>query len=98
MNCSTILSSIFGGEGGPTSCGTSEGECCCVKYVRMVKDKFDFDVTESDKGISINIGPKDPSKVKALQSLLRGIKGLCGECCSEEESQAGKTDKECCPK
>ena len=100
MNFFSMLSSIFGGKGESASCNTSggDGECPCVKCLCMVKDKFDFDVTENDKGISINISPKDPSKVEALKSLLRGIKGLCCECCTEEESESEKTDKECCPK
>jgi len=94
----SILSSMFGGKGECASRDISGGEggCPCVKCLCVLKDKFDFDVSETDKGISININPKDPKKVDALKSLLRGIKGLCGACCSEEESEAGKTDKECC--
>ena len=97
MDCFSIFSSILGGKGGGCSCDASgaEGECCCVKCLRMIKDEFNFNVTENDKGISINISPKDPNKVEALKSLLRGIKGLCGVCCTEEK--VGKTEKECCP-
>ena len=96
MDCFSMLSSIFGGKGGEAGCDTSGGEggCPCVKGLCMVKDKFDFDVTENDKGISINISPKDPSKVEALKSLLRGLKGLCSEWCTKEESESEKTDKE----
>ena len=99
MNCFSILSTLFGSKGEGASCDISGGEdgCPCVKCLCLVKDKFDVDVTENDKGICINISPKDRSKVEALKSLLRGIKGLCCEWCTEEESESGETDKECCP-
>ncbi len=65
MDCLSILSSILGGKGGGGSCDTpgGEGERCCVKCLHTVKDKFDYDVTENDKGISINISPS-PNKTK----------------------------------
>ena len=50
MDCFSIISKLFGGKGGADSCDSSEGQgdCCCIKCLHMVKENFDFDVTESD--------------------------------------------------
>ena len=98
MDCCSIFSQMFGGKstdgGGESS--VSQCGCCCEKVLGMIKNKFDLDVAENDKGIGINISPKDPNKKEALQDLFRGIKEIFCECCGEGKSESESDDAGSC--
>ena len=45
-------------------------------------EKFDVKVANSVDGITINVKPKDKTKVKSLQRLAESYKEFCeGDCC-----------------
>ncbi|MDH5764201.1 MAG: hypothetical protein OEZ51_14615 [Nitrospinota bacterium] len=52
---------------------------------RKIKDTLEFKVEETEKGICIEVMPKDPEKRKAFQDLMKACKEFCGiedsRCC-----------------
>jgi hypothetical protein len=55
---------------------------CCSSNQCNLKEKFDFDITNTADGITIDISPKDKTKVKSLQKLAESYKDFCeGDCC-----------------
>jgi hypothetical protein len=50
-----------------------------------MKDKLEYEVEETEKGIRIEVVPKDPGKKKAFQDLMKACKEFCGtedsKCC-----------------
>ncbi len=61
-------------------------DCCCTNWSEFMKDKVEFKVEETEKGIRIEVTPKDPEKKKAFQDLMKACKEFCGDegssCCS----------------
>lgn len=55
--------------------------CCNPKDCNW-NEKFDITVANSEEGITIDVKPKDKSKVKTLQKLAESYRDFCGdECC-----------------
>jgi hypothetical protein len=55
---------------------------CCSKNACNWNEKFDINIANSEEGVTINVIPKDKSKVKSLQKLVESYKDFCeGECC-----------------
>ncbi len=54
---------------------------CCGSNHCGLDEKFDFRVENSDEGITINITPKDKSKVKSLQKLVESHRDFFGSGC-----------------
>lgn len=48
--------------------------CCDSKTVR---DGFNISTQETEKGLRIDIEPKDPTKKKSLLGLVQGCKDFC---------------------
>lgn len=45
-------------------------------------EKFNISIENSDEGITIDVKPKDKSKVKSLQKLAESCKDFCdSDCC-----------------
>lgn len=51
--------------------------CCPTFDCDFMKDKFDIQVAETEKGIRIEVIPKDPSKKKAFQEMVKTCKEFC---------------------
>ena len=49
---------------------------CCDS----LRDQVDCSVKETEKGVQIDIKPKDPAKAGSLQALVKACKEFCG-CC-----------------
>jgi hypothetical protein len=60
-------------------------DCCSTQWSESIKDKLEFKVEETDKGIRIEVVPKDPDKKEAFQNLMKACKEFCGtensKCC-----------------
>lgn len=60
-------------------------DCCCSHQSKFMKDKLEYKVEETKKGIRIDVVPKDPEKKKALQNLMKACKEFGGiedcQCC-----------------
>ena len=60
-------------------------DCCSTHLSESRKDKLEFKVEETDKGIRIEVVPKDPDKKEAFQNLMKACKEFCGtedsKCC-----------------
>ena len=54
--------------------------CCSSKDCNW-NEKFDISVVNSKEGISINVKPKDKTKVESLQKLAESYKDFCGDDC-----------------
>ena len=50
-------------------CGTNGGNIC---------EQLECKVTETDKGIRVEVAPKDKTKVASLKALAKGCKDFCG--------------------
>ncbi len=60
-------------------------DCCCTHSSEFMKDKLEYKVEETEKGIRIEVVPKDPEKKQAFQDLMKACKEFCGtensKCC-----------------
>lgn len=60
-------------------------DCCCSPWSQKMKDKLDYKVENTEKGIRIDMVPKDPDKRETLQNLIQVCKEFCGtergSCC-----------------
>ena len=60
-------------------------DCCSTHWSESIKDKLEFKVEETEKGIRIEVVPKDPDKKEAFQNLMKACKEFCGtedsKCC-----------------
>jgi hypothetical protein len=54
---------------------------CCGTNACNWNDKFDIRVANSADGITIDVKPKDKSKVKSLQKFAESYKDFCGDDC-----------------
>ncbi len=53
---------------------------CCGKDGKSIGEQFDCKVSETSKGVQIDITPKDPSKTDSLKALAKACRDFCG-CC-----------------
>jgi hypothetical protein len=53
---------------------------CCGNGSEWFHDQFDFSVKETEKGIQIDVTPKDPGKTESLKSFAKGLMDFC-KCC-----------------
>jgi hypothetical protein len=51
---------------------------CCGKDGKSICDQFDCKVTETAKGLQIDLTPKDPSKTDSLKALAKACRDFCG--------------------
>lgn len=61
-------------------------DCCCGSHgSEFLKDKLEYKVEETEKGVRIEVEPKDPDKKQAFQDLMKACKEFCGtensSCC-----------------
>ena len=60
-------------------------DCCGTHCSEFMKDKLEYKVEETEKGVRIEVVPKDPDKKKAFQDLMKACKEFCGtensSCC-----------------
>jgi hypothetical protein len=55
---------------------------CCGTGTCNWKDKFDIDIANSTEGITIDVKPKDKSKVESLQKFADAYRNFCdSDCC-----------------
>lgn len=59
--------------------------CCGSHGSEFMKDKLEYKVEETEKGIRIEVEPKNPDKKQAFQDLMKACKEFCGtensSCC-----------------
>lgn len=59
--------------------------CCCSPRSEFMKERLEYQVEETEKGIRVDLVPKDPDKKKALQDLMKACREFCGSdvlsCC-----------------
>lgn len=53
---------------------------CCGVIIGSFCDQLECNIKETDKGIQIDIKPKDPKKTESLKALAKGCRDFC-ECC-----------------
>ena len=53
---------------------------CCGKEIKNCCDQVKCKVTETPKGVQIEVTAKDPSKTSSLKALIKACKEFCG-CC-----------------
>ena len=53
---------------------------CCGNDAKSLCDQLNCSVKETEKGIQVDITPKDASKTKSLKALIKACKDFCG-CC-----------------
>ena len=53
---------------------------CCGIDIEALCDQLECSVKETEKGIQVDIKPKDPSKAGSLKSLAKACRDFCG-CC-----------------
>lgn len=51
---------------------------CCGKDIRSICEQLDCKVTETPKGIQVEISAKDASKTEALKALMKALHDFCG--------------------
>ncbi|MCZ6541098.1 MAG: hypothetical protein O6704_05555 [Nitrospinae bacterium] len=60
-------------------------DCCGSNWSEFMKDKLEFKIEETEKGIRIEGVPKDPAKKQAFQDLIKACREFCGfedfKCC-----------------
>ena len=54
---------------------------CCSTGQCNWNEKFNINIANSEDGITINVTPKDKSKVKSLQKFAESYKDFCGDDC-----------------
>ena len=55
--------------------------CCSGIGTRNLKEKFDLNFENTDKGVKIHVMPKDQSKVESFQKFIDACNDFCGEDC-----------------
>jgi hypothetical protein len=53
---------------------------CCGKDGKSICEQFDCKVSETQKGVQIDLTSKDPSKTDSLKALAKACRDFCG-CC-----------------
>ncbi len=53
---------------------------CCGTEMKDFCEQLECTVKETDKGIQIEVKPKDPAKIEGLKALAKGCRDFCG-CC-----------------
>jgi len=53
---------------------------CCSIDPELIHSQFDCTCKETEKGLQVDIKPKDPSKADSLKALAKACKDFCG-CC-----------------
>ncbi|MFA5794329.1 MAG: hypothetical protein WC980_04595 [Candidatus Brocadiia bacterium] len=53
---------------------------CCGKDAKSICEQLDCKVTETSKGVQVEISAKDASKTEALKTLIKSLRAFC-ECC-----------------
>lgn len=61
-------------------------DCCCGSCGSgFLKGKLECQIKETEKGIRIDVVPKDPEKKQAFQDLMKACQEFCGteisSCC-----------------
>ena len=51
---------------------------CCGKDGKSVCEQFDCKVSETQKGVQIDLTPKDASKTDSLKALAKACRDFCG--------------------
>ena len=54
--------------------------CCSSKDCNW-NEQFNIAVANSEEGITIDVKPKDKSKIKSLQNLAESYRDFCGDDC-----------------
>jgi hypothetical protein len=54
---------------------------CCGFNSKNFREQFDFKVSNSADGITVDVKPKDKSKVKSLQNFAEACQDFCGDDC-----------------
>lgn len=62
---------------------------CCGKDWKSMCDQFECKVTETQKGIQIDITAKDTSKTESLKAMAKACKDFCGCCQCKNCREAG---------
>jgi hypothetical protein len=55
------------------------GDCCSMDP-KSICSQFDCTCKETEKGVQIDLKPKDPAKAGSLKALLKACKDFC-DCC-----------------
>ena len=53
---------------------------CCGKDAKSMCDQLDCKVTETSKGVQVEITANDATKTEALKTLIKDLRNFCG-CC-----------------
>ncbi len=53
---------------------------CCSFDPEFIHDQFDCTCKETEKGLQLDIKPKDPAKADSLKALAKACKDFCS-CC-----------------
>ncbi len=53
---------------------------CCGKKLEDLHDQLEFKLSETKKGIQVEITPKDASKTESFKAIVKGLHDFCG-CC-----------------
>lgn len=54
---------------------------CCGNQSFLCSDQFEYNISNTAEGITIDVKPKDKSKVKSLQKFAEAYQDFCGEGC-----------------
>ncbi|OHD53591.1 MAG: hypothetical protein A2Y33_06625 [Spirochaetes bacterium GWF1_51_8] len=54
--------------------------CGCGTGPGSMRDQLNFSVKETEKGVQIDVTPKDAAKTDSLKSFVKGFKDFCN-CC-----------------
>ena len=61
-------------------------DCCGTPWSEFMKDKLECKIEETEKGIRIEVTPKDPKKRQAFKDMMKSCKDFCdcedSSCCS----------------
>ncbi len=57
--------------------------CNCFGFnTKNFREQFEFSVSNSSEGITIDVRPKDKGKVESLQKFAEACQDFCGtDCC-----------------
>lgn len=51
---------------------------CCGKEGKSICEQFECKVTETHKGIQVEITPKDASKTESFKAMAKACRDFCG--------------------
>jgi len=58
------------------------GGCCGFPGGRDLTEKLNFDVRETEAGVTVEVTPKDPAEAGTLKGLVKGLKAFaCRDGC-----------------